>query len=357
MDSFAAIYLDTQVLVQADWPTESVELRTFLYLARMLSVAVVIPEPVEMERERQCIAALEKHSKTLTDARLRFRRWRIPIELPLLDTLNESLFTNHYRSTANDLKHRWDISTAPITKTSLDEIFRMAIARGGAFEESGKGVVGFQDTVVILAVVEHLRSLNSHVGGFVSQDGVFERKPEVTALAVEAGVTLRFFKTLAEVIATWKKKLGSDPHRDWDVDVHLADEALQRVKSLLLSFALEELNRAALEGAEPVNVELRNARILDITNVQTPPLEKRKLGEPRQISFDVSFEADQVVTIPQYRPAILGLPVWSLESALQSYSIKSSYHIKIEASAVWQGDEYTEIKPDRIVAGYCNRVY
>jgi len=59
MPEFEYLCLDTEPLRRAGWPRESLELEEMAHLANLLSIRVFIPEPVEMERRRQWLFALE----------------------------------------------------------------------------------------------------------------------------------------------------------------------------------------------------------------------------------------------------------------------------------------------------------
>ena len=66
----------------------------------------------------------------------------------------------------------------------LDEIFRMAVARDSLFEQKGDHVVGLQDCVIALSILDRLG--NGPVCPVVWQGSVGDRRPYADQLVITA---------------------------------------------------------------------------------------------------------------------------------------------------------------------------
>src|SRR5229473_2653617 len=174
---FDAIYLDTEVLYRNGWPSRSIELRILIELSRMLSLAVLVPEAVEMERQRQWINDVEEEFRALSKAHKAVskscNRWNLPEPL-LSNPPDRSFLEDHFLSLSNGLKKDWGIQSAAIAEIPLRNLYEMAIHGRGAFEDGKGGLVGLQDTVIFLSVLQHIKGLNGARGVFVSGDHVFQ---------------------------------------------------------------------------------------------------------------------------------------------------------------------------------------
>ncbi len=327
---FDNIYLDTQVLAAQGWPRESSEMHVFLFLAQLLGVNVFLPEGVEIERRRQwpsemkkLIRALETNWKQLDDSCKVFAEMNFsvgsaaPLKIPA-----EHETTNSYDRLSDDLKQRWTIQTIPLTTRDSTELFNLAVNKKAAFEEHGKG---FQDTLIYLSVLDHLQSTSSKHGAFVSKDNVFYTE-NVRELAPTGAVEIEAFQDLSTVIERLKERLADDPRRSWDLDVHTAERALEKLAPSLAEYVRRQL--AGVHFGDLHNWGYISAvEMIRVRNVQTPPLQTRVFDQPVRISFDVSV-----------RITVSSLDQSSAERTLEG-------EVRAEADTTWTKDGYEQIKP------------
>ena len=245
---------------------------------------------------------------------------------------------------ADALKKKWRIETVPLTKREPRELFEMAIHRKPPFKQVGKGVVGFQDTVIYLSVVDHLQNTPADRAAFVSGDSIF-KEAQVGEVAKAGGVGIEVFSKLDEVITRLKARLADDPKRLWEADVHSAELALNHNRNVLEDFVRREfagrLNQFAIIGE---TLRLESVLITDIKNVQTPPLQERFEGQKIRLTFDVSAALHLlVVAIFDARLAPANMRI--IRNPERVVGIEA----KVEAEALSRGDRFEDIKPIGII--------
>jgi hypothetical protein len=163
------IYLDTNILIQAGWPSISVKLRSLLTLSRALQLSVVIPEPVEREMKANWFRDLETRLTKLTKEECSFVAVLNDIvedrEPPHYDHFDLGSIEGDYDRTVQSVKDEWRIGTTPFSSASLDDLFQMAIDKMPPFEDRG---TGFQDAVILCSVIDDLKNFPGTAGIFRS---------------------------------------------------------------------------------------------------------------------------------------------------------------------------------------------
>lgn len=193
MPEFDRLYLDTTVLRKSNWPHVSAELGFLLELAKNFQIQVVIPEAVEIEREEQwvrdviaasqkCVAARTKRSNVLKAVGLTLAGERD--DPP--DTMRE-----RYETAAKAAKESSGIATAPLTARGVEEFLKLAVTRTPPFQMSGDKVTGFQDTLILLSIMDDLNVYARDTCVLLSDDGIFS---QISAVCQAEGKAVRHFE-------------------------------------------------------------------------------------------------------------------------------------------------------------------
>lgn len=179
---FNAIYLETEVLVRSGWPALSVEMENVFKLAHLWEIPIFLPEPVERQIEERCIRQLVSSAAALNGAVKKTARLLSPLKLTATaECANEEDFRRAYRRAADDIKRIFRIAAIPFSSHKVSGLFELAIRYRLPFEsKEGKGDgrgegKGFQDAVILAAVLEHLVDNPKIKGVLVTADGVFSK--------------------------------------------------------------------------------------------------------------------------------------------------------------------------------------
>ena len=180
------IYLDTNVFDQA-WPQLSKEVKRIIAAARSRGILVYLPEVVLRELNRHWLEDVELGRAQFQQAHDQVRRLGLgTIDPPLLNSDTET--NAAYVRKVADLLTSTGIKSIPLPSVSCDELLGFAIRQEVAFEDEGKN---FQDSLIVLSVVDHMKTAPKSVGVLVSRDGVFKRKrPSLEALFREKNVDI-----------------------------------------------------------------------------------------------------------------------------------------------------------------------
>lgn len=166
--NIASIYFDTNALEVA-WPGISKVIEGIALAAGELGLSVHIPEPVLRE--------LAAHwPQRFSDARnsLRVLSAAGVIEAVEVPDLPQAQIS--YERSVREVLAKYNVTTTPLPCASCDDLFDYAIRQDLAFENEGKN---FQDTVIVLSIIEHILSTGKTAGVLVSSDRVFTRKSAV----------------------------------------------------------------------------------------------------------------------------------------------------------------------------------
>jgi hypothetical protein len=155
---FTVVYLDTEALRSQGWPRLSTKMAALLRYSKLMGFDVVLPAPVEVEYEHQWMTAFgealmahEKTQRTLAGhATAAGTRIDSP---PVPDVVRVRLA---YQTTVTRLKEEYGILNIPFPQVATEVLFDLAVKRVPPFTVSGKGSVGFQDTVILQAVLSDL---------------------------------------------------------------------------------------------------------------------------------------------------------------------------------------------------------
>ena len=199
MPEFDRLYLDTTTLRKSNWPHVSAELGFLFGLAKNFRIQVVIPEAAEAEREEQwirdllaasqkCVAAMTKRSDLLK-----------AVGLPLAEQPRDDppdALREKYRAAAQSAKGANGIATAPFTTRGAEEFLRLAVTRTPPFQISGDKVTGFQDTLILLSIIDDLKACGRATCALLSDDGIFS---QIGTVSKAEGKTVQHLRTINDV--------------------------------------------------------------------------------------------------------------------------------------------------------------
>jgi PIN domain len=336
---FNIAYLDTEVLYRNSWPSGSVELKVFLELAKETSLVVIIPEAAEMERKRQWIEEIDESFLALTTAGNKAsaacNRWGLPD--PMYGIVSDRLsLEQHFIKLSTALKERWAIQSASVADTPLRAVYEMAMQRRSPFEQKDGILVGFQDTVILLSAIQHVKSITGARGVFVSADRVF-RKPDIKDLIQQENVAIEVLESLSNLIAMLREAI--DPEKVWEVDTREAAASLTGRKPHIEKLLYDQVRLLNLPGGKVTRVELS-----EIRNVQTPPIAERRAGASRVLSFDAQLGLNLE------ERTILYSGVGGESTGFMSRGTSAGLDARIEVTTEWDGKQYRKFRDARIIA-------
>ena len=230
---------------------------------------------------------------------------------------------NAYRIIVQDLKEKWAIVSVPLTSRPLDEIFRMSIRRVPPFQEEGKG---FQDTVILLSVIDHLCEATGQVGAFISRDTDFKEQ-EVTKLTGSIGAQIKLYKTISEIsevlMDQMRENIRENIKSEWERDQREVAELLKTMLPQIEEFITKNLEvpkwQLFLEGRI---VAVPRIEVTQIKSVQTPLLSEKKDGQLVKISFDTKVNLHAVIErFPPLTPLKVGEELLAEEPPAQELRI------------------------------------
>jgi hypothetical protein len=178
----------------------------------------VIPEPVEVERQEQWLREFREaaaSAKTAASSLMEHLRHisSAKYDPPIID---EASLKAEYKRVAEKVKNAHAIRSAPFSERSLSEVFGLSVVRQPPFEKKKDVVIGFQDAVILLSVVDDIRRLGK-ASAFVSSDKVFEKcQPLLLANDVDLRMVPGLQSILDIFIAELKQQVQEFLRREED---------------------------------------------------------------------------------------------------------------------------------------------
>ena len=353
MLQFNRIYFDANPLIAAGWPRLSAELENILLLARIFQVALFLPQAVELELEEHWLREFDKKCGEVTSRVGKLKKYAVAV---VTDNFSLALpdrnrVRNEYCTKVRALKEKWAVEAVPLTSRPLDEIFRMAIRREHPFQEEGKG---FQDAVILLSVIDHLRGAPGQVGAFVSQDTDFKEQ-DLAKLAGSVGVQVRLYKTIGEISYVLVGQLREVIKSTWEQDQRHAADVLNTMLPQIEEFITRNLEIPEWHwGLVGKIAAVPRLEVTCIKSVQTPLPSEQKDGQPvRKISFETEVNLHVVIeSFPPPSPLKVGeeSPSRVLEAVLAGLQgpkreIRVLQRVvEVEATAAIVNNEYRDIQ-------------
>jgi len=322
MERFDLLYFDTQPLIASGWPRLSQASCNVLYVANKLGIKAIVPEPVRIElrshwrrRYTEALGRLEALKRMMVEVGVEFdARGRVldtrtrphpvgtstiyEVPFPSVDIAMQS-----YEATTAALLCFHQIQQIRVTPRSVSEVFKMAVDRLPPMREEGKG---FQDAVVLLSVIDHLKTQTGKVGAFVSADSIYrDHRDAIVHFAEQDGVRLSLLDTIDDVssaLSQWVQKPELD---EWEKDKERAGQALSSLAPLIERFIERNLVRTYdFEAAgRRWRYAIGSLMVARINNIETTPFAERREGERVRLTFDVLLGYG--VSFGPYRPGMM----------------------------------------------------
>jgi len=267
MPDFDRLYLDTTILRKSNWPHVSAELGFLLELARNFAIEILIPEPVEIEREEQWIRELGAASQKWEAATAK----RSDVLKAVGGGLDEQradqpdAFRERYKTAAQLVKEANGIKTVPMTTRSPAEFFRLAVTRTPPFQIAGDKITGFQDATILLSIVDDLIACGKPSCALLSEDDVFSK---IGAVSQSEGKTIRHLRTIEDVWKILSEEIRPELVKWWE----------QQRAAIKVEVAAQQEQISQLIGVF-VTPDMIDYRARTVESV----------GLPRLISVDIPF--------------------------------------------------------------------
>jgi hypothetical protein len=248
---------------------------------------VVIPQPVEREREEQWLrdvkdlqASIHKSVTAIDEHCSGFDK----IPGPTLHDIEK--LRVFYQTISSRVREEWSINDCPMTSRALREVFEMSVCRKPPFQKDKDR--NFQDTVIYLSVVDHIKSLgNNPVSAIVSGDGGFV--DNFKGIDSQNGVRIIPYRTLEDVTA--ELQTGFEQRIQLDIQKDEAD-AKAALSTMLDKIRTHVFNVSFKDPLLVKILEKKDVEKLRILKVTLPyPLTEK----PFDFSFDVRLVLTAIV--------------------------------------------------------------
>ena len=273
-----------------------------------------IPEPALHERAEQWT---RERLDELADAEAKINATRktlkrIGAEI-MFQAPSEQELRTKYQDAEREALTEFGIPTVPYGSLPLKEVFRRAVARDFTFADTKNGVVGVQDCVILVSVIDHLQDFPASAA-LVSNDGIFSRIPTL----VPSGLDLRHFSGLPELekVLTEAQSAAFDSEiRSWWAAQTLGiTQALENHREEIERFLETAIDSSEIEKIFVVRVLKLGSPTVERFGMIRPELDGAEL-EPLRFSCDVTVSYP--ATIEQGFSTLAGILVQqsSIESA------------------------------------------
>ena len=334
MSGVQRIYFDTNILEEANWPVLSQAMRALMDLARALDVKLFLPEAVEYElSHRWSNKVNDKCSKAL---KLLEEAHRLTLDDAVSDIIEKMDYpfdpADSYDELAENTKLNWGIVVVPLTTQPLSTVFEFAVLGVPPFKDEGSG---FQDTVIYLSILEHMKSEAGVQAAFLSRDKRFEDvKPG--DLGEDFCSFPQLFSSPEAALDTLRKRLSAHLRKRWDHDAELAAEALSKFVPNLRDFLLNNISIQDLGRFFKYKLlQVAHIDILRLGEVRTQYPQARSPGRPIGISIDLDVEIGVNAT-PESR-------LFALASSRTCRLL-----LEVDAKATCKGGRYDDFQFDSV---------
>ena len=234
-----AIYLETSAAWTAGWPRVSAIIERLGGVARGLRADVFLPEIVEVELEEGWLREFTDKTQAVTSRLKDCNRLlsgvvdlSITIEVPDREAVRKG-----YHLALEAAKEKLGATTSPVTTRPVKGFAVMAARRDVPFKDRDEG---FRDAVIFWSMIDHALALGRTNCILIAQDEIFS-KPELTAAAKEAGITLHVHKGIREFVDDAYSRLEAVIRRGLEQDQERARAALLGIRESVEKFIVENL--------------------------------------------------------------------------------------------------------------------
>jgi hypothetical protein len=173
--AFNAIFFDTNILLANHWPEPAPALYNLLTLASWWKIGRCLPEAVLEEVECHWSRNVRSAADRLNSARQNLIKDAMPVSCEVtFDHTSLSTLQERFRESTEKAIAHFGISRIAFTQRTTQEIFGYAARYIAPFatEKEGKG---FQDAVILLSILDHLRDHPDVRAVFVTKDSDFAK--------------------------------------------------------------------------------------------------------------------------------------------------------------------------------------
>jgi len=354
---FGAIYLDSNPLLAAEWPTASVALSNLFYGARRWwNIPSLIPEPVLIEAEEHWFRDLQEEEYRLVNAgkQLERKAGSVPCQTKVEYTPLAEL-RERYRAIRTDTMRHFQVGIVPFGKRSLPEMFGLATRYVLPFKGGGQGA-GFQDAVILQSVIEHLDSIEVSKGIFITNDTTL-RKTSLREFypAIESS-RLEFM----ELDAVWERLFRS--HFDatviapWREELKNAVEAANASAPVWVEFLSSTLTEGMLKGQSSFGLAVSVLKLISIDSIFVKhvdtPIPELDADPDRIVTVSVDLTADCTALLKKEHYDFMGLfsEAASTQPLLPPEIVqgKAYWSGKLRATATIVGRQFSNFVPTAI---------
>ena len=326
MPEFDRLYLDTTILRKSNWPHVSAELGFLFGLAKNFRIQVVIPEAAEIEREEQwvrdLVAASQKYVAALTKRSDVLKAIGLtPVE-QRPDDPPEAL-REKYRAAAQSAKEANGIATAPVTTRGAAEFLKLAVTRTPPFQISGDKVTGFQDTLILLSIIDDLNACGRATCVLLSDDGVFS---QISTVSKAEEKNLQHLRTIDDVWNILANEIESELVKWWkeqraaiQAELEAQHEQISDLLRAFISADMVDYRAKTVESIGPLS-----SFLVEMPFPAFPPEPgpyETKNGASFKISATLSTEV-QALTVPGLA-GLLAATLYAARSSSEATAEKS----------------------------------
>lgn len=172
---FNCMYFDTNVLVGYRWPTPAPALYNLFRFGQWWKVTPFIPAPVIDEADAHWTRRVAEGLDGVAAASKKVRKASSPIACDVKVTHPTTMeLAEQFRAAAKNTISYFGIETVPYTQRTTQEMFAFATRQLSPFAKDSEGK-GFQDAVILVSVLDHLRDHPELRGALVTDDGDFAK--------------------------------------------------------------------------------------------------------------------------------------------------------------------------------------
>jgi hypothetical protein len=337
---FRRLYFDTEPLTYGNWPFVSRQLAFGMRFARIMGVELVIPQAALVERAEQWIRGmLNEFAGAQAKAKAAQKSIRPLGLVAAFQAPAEAELRAEYQRAEQKELSEFSIQQIPTADRTLDEVLRMAVGRDFTFEDTERGVVGFQDCVILLSVFDHL-SANPTSAGLVSNDAIFSRIPKLRPTGLDL-CHIRGLAALDKALDDAHNAVWSPTLRQWwDEESRRITEALALHKERVREFLEASIDGSEIEKLFSGTVVTIEPPAIESFGTIRPELEG-EADEPIRFSSDIKVAYTAVVEGRSAFAALLsGLPPGESLPAVRATEHRT---VTVELAAQLSSD-YSDLK-------------
>lgn len=295
---FDGIYVDTNVLIAQGWPAPSILLNNVLRFGAWWGIKILLPDPVIKEAEDHWLRDVKRGISEFDGAQKNVQRLAspIPCEVKGEHTPIEKLLEEYRAKVAETLKE-YAIIRVPFTKRPLESVFEFATKYVLPFVPDAKGK-GFQDTVILLSILDHLNEFPEAATIFISADNDFKGVRFTDFLSSFDAKRLEIVKELDAVFdRLWKPYFDETVIKPYRQEVENAKIAAQGILPELTTFIKSNLTEDMLKpGIGDRVLKILSVEDVRLLSVDTP---LPKTSEPlnRTVTIQINVSADCKVVV------------------------------------------------------------